>query len=130
MSESFNPIIRRPRNRGWGGAFQMWYEDEDGIWQSIERPADWATIPYFLGIDQATGLPTWLALPGAATEDIVRTGHIASTLQLFPPSLIRVVVLPFIGPTAVLYPPAMENVGVAFIPSGSQMFPPAIIIET
>jgi len=129
MSENFNPLLRRFRNRGW--EYQpgdVYYVDADGIWQTVSRPSDWATVPYFFGIDQATGFPAWLSL-GGEVSSIVRGAFIAASTTLFPPSVARVVTLPSIGPDTVLYPPALASIGVPFLASTAQLFPPTILPE-
>lgn len=125
--EYFNPIPHRPRNRGWGGPYQMWYEDENGIWQSIERPIDWADRDYFLGIDRVLGIPAWLSLTGEVSS-IVRASFIPSGLLLFPPDVSRQIQLPLIGPTSVLYPPALPiQILVGGLGPTSTLNPPTIV---
>lgn len=130
MSRIFTPILATPRNRGWGGGpGTMWFEGENGFWMILERPEDYDTVQYFLGLDQTTGYPAWLSVPGLP---IVRIAFIPSTAVLFPPSLGLGVSMPSIASTATLYPVSIEspiNITGATISSGAVLHPPTIAHE-
>jgi hypothetical protein len=85
-------------------------------------------VQYFLGYDQTTGYPAWLALPGLP---IVRIPAIASGAILFAPTLTGIVSLPFVASEAVLLQPvviAPQDIALSTIVSASTLSSPTVSI--
>jgi hypothetical protein len=61
VAETPPVLTELPWNYGHGSDADMWHQGSDGIWEPIERPADYATQTYVLTLNPTTGKPYWAA---------------------------------------------------------------------